>query len=95
MAPHFQVPPAVYARLQHEGQPLTVVKLQEAYAGDPAALQQRLAEALGLDAAAPLLVLPTEGRPLLDQGGAEQRYNAFLSTNTDAVSEQRWLPLGQ
>lgn len=94
MAPHTHLPAAVFARLQHQGQPLTVVKLQEAYTGEAAALGPQLAASLGLDPAAPLLVLPAEGGPLLDQGGAAQLYNDFLSTNTDAVSQQRWQPLG-
>ena len=94
MAPHVHIPAAVFAHLQHQGQSLTVVKLQEAYAGEAAALSQQLSSALGLEASAPLLVLPAEGGPLLDQGGAAELYHDFLSTVTDAVSQQRWQPLG-
>lgn len=94
MAPHDRLPAAVFARLHHQGQPLTVVKLQQAYAGEAAALGRQLFARLGLDPASPLLVLPAEGGPLLDQGGAGPLYNDFLSTNTDAVSQQRWEPLG-
>ncbi|OON69073.1 hypothetical protein B0919_10205 [Hymenobacter sp. CRA2] len=93
MAPHATVPPAVFARIDHAGQPLTVVKLQEAYTGDNSQLGPQLAAALGLSADALLLVLPTEGQPLIGQGRAEQVYNEYLSTNTAAVAEQTWQPL--
>ncbi|UOQ78184.1 hypothetical protein MUN84_06210 [Hymenobacter sp. 5516J-16] len=86
-------PTGVFARIEHEGQHLTVVKLQEANQPDLPALQQRLTTALGLAPDALLLVLPTEGQPLLGQGPAEQLYNHYLSTNTAAVVEQPWQPL--
>lgn len=92
MAPHATIPPAVFARISHQGQELTVVKLQEAYRGDAGALEQ-LPARLGLPATAPLLVLPTEGGPLLARANAEQLYNDYLSTNTAAVAEQTWQPL--
>ncbi|TGE10335.1 hypothetical protein [Hymenobacter fodinae] len=59
----------------------------------PNALEQYLRNRLGLSADALLLVLPTEGAPLLGQGPAEQLYNDFLSKNTAAVVEQPWQPL--
>jgi hypothetical protein len=86
-------PAGVVAHIEHRGQHLTVVKLQEAYVQQPAALQQYLTNRLGLSADALLLVLPTEGAPLLGQGAAEELYNDFLSTNTAAVVEQPWQPL--
>lgn len=86
-------PAGVFAHIEHEGQRLTVVKLQEAYIQQPAALEQYLRNRLGLSADDLLLVLPTEGAPLLGQGSAEQLYNHFLSTNTAAVVEQPWQPL--
>lgn len=87
-------PAGVFAHIEHHGQHLTVVKLQEAYVNNPDALQQELSTALGLAPDALLLVLPTEGGPLLGQGPAEQLYNNYLSTNTAAVVEQTWQPLG-
>lgn len=86
-------PAGVYAHIEHQGQRLTVVKLQEAYASDPATLLHQLTAALGLSPAALLLVLPTEGDPLLGQGPAEELYHDYLSTNTAAVVEQTWQPL--
>ncbi|TGE22946.1 hypothetical protein [Hymenobacter metallicola] len=93
MEPNPIIPAGVFARIEHNGQPLTVVKIQESYEGDVARLQQELSAALGLGGQEALLVLPTEGRPLVDQGGAEQLYNDFLSTNTAAVAEQTWQPV--
>jgi hypothetical protein len=86
-------PAGVVAHIEHNGQHLTVVKLQEAYIQKPAALEQYLLNRLGLPADALLLVLPSEGAPLLGQGAAEQLYNDFLSKNTAAVAEQPWQPL--
>ncbi|WP_139925944.1 hypothetical protein [Hymenobacter sp. DG01] len=86
-------PAGVFAQIEHKGQNLTVVKLQEAYADDPATLLHQLTAALGLSPAALLLVLPSEGKPLLGEGPAEDLYNDFLSTNTAAVVEQTWQPL--
>ncbi|SNC74968.1 hypothetical protein SAMN06265337_2638 [Hymenobacter gelipurpurascens] len=86
-------PAGVVAQIEHDGQHLTVVKLQEAYIQQPAALEQYLRNRLGLSSDALLLVLPSEGAPLLDQSPAEQLYNHFLSTNTAAVVEQPWQPL--
>ncbi|QJX45832.1 hypothetical protein HMJ29_02320 [Hymenobacter taeanensis] len=87
-------PAGVFAHIEHEGQHLTVVKLQEAYVHNPEALQQQLTQELGLASNALLLVLPSEGKPLLGQGPAEELYNNFLSKNTAAVVEQPWQPLG-
>ncbi|SFP83276.1 hypothetical protein [Hymenobacter arizonensis] len=86
-------PAGVFAAVEHRGQQLTVVKLQETSVRQPAALEPFLRERLGLPADALLLVLPSEGAPLLGQGPAEQLYNDFLSTNTAAVVEQPWQPL--
>ncbi|MET4106538.1 hypothetical protein [Hymenobacter sp. UYP22] len=86
-------PAGVYAHIEHQGQRVTVVKLQEAFLTEASTLESQLRSALGLAAHELLLVLPTEGAPLLGQGPAEQIYNDFLSTNTAAVVEQRWLPL--
>jgi hypothetical protein len=86
-------PAGVVAQIEHNNQHLTVVKLQEAYVQQPAALEQYLLNRLGLPADALLLVLPSEGGPLLGQGAAEELYNNFLSTNTAAVVEQPWKPL--
>ena len=86
-------PAGVFARIEHHGQPLTVVKLQESYVQQPAALEPFLRQRLDLPAEALLLVLPSEGGPLLGQGPAEQLYNDFLSKNTAAVVEQPWQPL--
>lgn len=86
-------PAGVVAHIEHEGQQLTVVKLQEAYVQQPTALGQYLRNRLGLSSDGRLLVLPSEGAPLLGQGPAEQLYNHFLSTNTAAVVEQPWQPL--
>jgi hypothetical protein len=86
-------PMGVFANIEHKGQHLTVVKLQEAYVHNPDALRQQLTSALGLRPDALLLILPSEGAPLLGQGPAEDLYNNFLSTNTAAVVEQRWQPL--
>lgn len=88
-------PAGVYAQINHDGQHVTVVKLQEATLPAHGALESQLRAALGLAPEALLLVLPTEGEPLLGQGPPEQVYNNFLSTNTAAVVEQRWLPLEQ
>lgn len=93
MEPNPIIPAGVFARIEHKGQPLTVVKIQEAYEGDVAHLQQELSKALQLGPNAALLVLPIEGRPLVSQGQAEQLYNDFLSTNTAAVVEQTWQPI--
>ncbi|WP_045687871.1 hypothetical protein [Hymenobacter sp. AT01-02] len=88
-------PAAVFARIEHNGQHLTVVKLQQTEGPlNTSALQQHLTTALGLAPNALLLVLPTEGGPVLGQGPAEQLYNDYLSTNTAAVVEQTWQPLG-
>ncbi|TGD78969.1 hypothetical protein [Hymenobacter wooponensis] len=87
-------PAGVVAHIEHNGQHLTVVKLQEAYVQHPDALQQQLTSLLGMAPDALLLVLPSEGKPLLGQGPAEQLYNDFLSKNTAAVVEQPWQPLG-
>ena len=93
MEPNPIIPAGVFARIEHQGQALTVVKIQEAYQGDVAHLHQELSTALELGPDAPLLVLPIEGPPLLSQGQAEQLYNDYLSTNTAAVAEQRWQPI--
>ncbi|MCB2378126.1 hypothetical protein LGH70_11065 [Hymenobacter sp. BT635] len=93
MEPNPIIPAGVFARIEHQGQPLTVVKIQEVYEGDAAQLQRELSTALHLSPNAPLLVLPIEGGPLINQGQAEQLYNDFLSTNTAAVAEQPWQPI--
>lgn len=97
MSPDFAFssgPAAVFARIEHQGQLLTVVKLQETPPQlDVETLRQQLTSALGLSPTDLLLVLPTEGAPVLGQGPAEQLYNDFLSTNTAAVVEQTWEPL--
>lgn len=93
MEPNPLIPAGVFARIEHQGQPLTVVKIQEAYEGDVNQLQQELRTALALGPGAALLVLPIEGRPLLSQNQAEQLYNDYLSTNTAAVAEQPWQPI--
>jgi hypothetical protein len=86
-------PAGVFAHIEHNGQQLTVVKLQETYVQQPAALETFLRQRLGLPSEALLLVLPSEGAPLLGQGAPEQLYNDFLSKNTAAVVEQPWQPL--
>ncbi|UOQ52897.1 hypothetical protein [Hymenobacter cellulosivorans] len=93
MEPNPIIPAGVFARIEHQGQHLTVVKIQEAYPGDVAHLQQELSSALQLGPEAALLVLPIEGPPIISQGRAEQLYNDYLSTNTAAVAEQTWQPI--
>ncbi|GAA4375617.1 hypothetical protein [Hymenobacter koreensis] len=93
MEPNTTIPTAVYAHINHEGQHLTVVKIQEAFSGSPQTLRQRLHAILQLAPGTSLLVLPTEGGPLLNERGAEEAYNSYLSTNTSAVADQPWQPL--
>ncbi|UOQ72116.1 hypothetical protein [Hymenobacter cellulosilyticus] len=61
MEPNPIIPAGVFARIEHQGQPLTVVKIQEAYQGDVSQLQRELSTALELAPGAALLVLPIEG----------------------------------
>jgi hypothetical protein len=93
MEPFTTIPAGVGTRIEQDGQSVIVVKLQEAYRGVPEALQQHLTSHLGLPDDALLLVLPTEGQPLIGRGRAQELYNKYLSTNTDAVSETTWKPL--
>ena len=84
-------PAGVVARIQHQGQSLAVVKLQDGLHHSPA-LADQLRRLLGLAPGAPLLVLHSDGSEP-DQGPAHALYHDYLSTNTSAVADVVWQPL--
>ena len=85
-------PAGVFARIEQDGQEVTVVKLQDGLRADAAELRQQLSRRLGLGADELLLVLRSDGSEP-NQGAAQELYNKYLSTNTTAVADVIWQPL--
>ncbi|UYZ63234.1 hypothetical protein [Hymenobacter weizhouensis] len=84
-------PAGVFARIEQDGQAVTVVKLQDGLTISPI-LTQQLRSHLNLPADALLLVLHSDGSEPA-QGQAQELYSRYLSTNTAAVADVVWQPL--
>ena len=85
-------PAGVFARIEQDGQQVTVVKLQDGLRADAAALRQQVSQRLGLEDNDLLLLLRSDGSEP-NQGTAQELYNKYLSTNTTAVADVTWQPL--
>jgi hypothetical protein len=86
-------PAGVYTQIQQDDQVVTVVKLQDGLPNAPTEQRQQLMNRLQLTPNDLLLILQSDGSEP-DQGTAQQLYEQYLSTNTAAVADVTWQPIG-